>query len=41
MMVVRLSGLRDNWCEAVTAFRSAEDEGAARVTVTVALWEEA
>lgn len=38
-LVARLTGLRDNYCEVVTAFRSAEDEGAARVTVTVEVWD--
>lgn len=39
-LVARQTGLRDAYCEAVTAFRSALEDGAPRVTVTVELWSE-
>ena len=37
-LVTRLTGLRDAYCEVVRAFRSGEDAGKPRATVTVEVW---
>lgn len=42
-LIARQTGLRDNYCEAIYAFRSAVaasmEEGPARVTVVVTVWD--